>query len=99
MYNSKRTKYSHGRRGDNFYGTGNDSRFGGGNFSNRGRARPMEKKLDPTLFVKRAEDLETQPASVSSARFQDYLIEDKLKRNIEEHGYESPTAIQEKTIP
>jgi len=99
MYNSKRTKYSHGRRGDNFYGTGNDSRFGGGNFSNRGRARPMEKKLDPTLFVKRAEDLETQPAYVSSARFQDYLIEDKLKRNIEEHGYESPTAIQEKTIP
>ena len=36
---------------------------------------------------------------VSSLNFSDFKIDEKLKRNIQDHGYLLPTEIQEKTIP
>src|SRR5690348_5572007 len=58
------------------------------------------KKLDERFFIKKAvvsEVSATEP--VSTASFADYAIDDKLKRNIADKGYTTPTPIQEKTIP
>jgi len=67
---------------------------------NRGPRRGNgPSKLDPNLFIKRANEAEIELQPESSVRFSDYNIADKLKRNIEDHEYSIPTPIQEKTIP
>lgn len=62
--------------------------------------RNMPRKLDANLFIKKAgnitSDVET---AVSTVTFADFAIDEKLKRNIAERGYVSPTPIQEKAIP
>jgi ATP-dependent RNA helicase RhlE len=63
------------------------------------RNNGQSKKLDPTMFVKKAISMSAQPVSVSKMQFVQYDIIDKLKRNILDHGYVTPTEIQEKTIP
>ncbi|MDO8269591.1 MAG: DEAD/DEAH box helicase, partial [Candidatus Levybacteria bacterium] len=75
----------------------NNSRPSGGNFNRRSRG--PERKLDPNLFVKKAieEDLIEEFVPIHS--FSDYDISDKIKRNIADHGYTSPTAIQDQAIP
>ncbi len=86
MYNSRNNNYSHGRHGSNSFGA----------------LRPQRrvKRLDPNLFIKRAKDGGVQIEQVTSGiKFSDYNITDKLKRNIADHGYSIPTAIQEKAIP
>ena len=79
-------------RNNNHYNTPRRSN----SFQGRGR---NEKKLDPSLFVKKAQLPETGDEYVSETNFSDYKIADKLKRNIIDHGYTSPTQIQEKAIP
>jgi len=92
MFNARpRNNNSRGRQG------GSNSYSSRGNFR-RGPKR-FEKKLDPNMFIKKAKEVNPETAYVTSARFADYEIVDKLKRNIEEHGYTVPTAIQEKAIP
>lgn len=60
----------------------------------------FKKKLDVNLFIKKAAEVSEAMEDQSSAvLFADYNISEKLKRNIAEHGYVSPTPIQEKTIP
>lgn len=79
------------------------SKFGGnfttsrGNFG-RGRNRGV-KKLDHNLFIRKAAEINPRTEYISSIKFEDFKIEEKLKRNIKEHGYTTPTAIQEKAIP
>ena len=67
------------------------------------RSRPKRsiKVLDANLFIKKAASVnfEKNEETPSTVLFSDFAISDKLKRNIEEHGYTSPTEIQEKTIP
>lgn len=85
MYNYRQKNYNHGRRGGMFNATGRRS-FG--------------KKLDPSLFVKRANGASSfVEETLSNVQFADYNIIDKLKRNIADHGYSIPTAIQEKAVP
>ncbi|HVZ67266.1 MAG TPA: DEAD/DEAH box helicase, partial [Patescibacteria group bacterium] len=93
MYNSNnRNNRSHA---NNFQGQRNS--FG------RPRNRRVEKKLDPNLFIKHIKESNViehnQAEEEITARFDDYAVVDKIKRNIAEHGYEIPTAIQEKAIP
>ncbi len=57
------------------------------------------KKLNPGLFIKKAHASNRHTDHVSTARFADYDVVDILKRNIGDHGYTIPTAIQEKSIP
>ncbi len=70
-------------------------------FNGRGGGRGMGKKLDPKLFIRKANTEVTQPLEIvdSSVSFNDYAIDEKLKRNIADHGYTTPTAIQIKAIP
>lgn len=76
---------------------GNNSHAPRENF--RGGIKKNIKTLDPKLFIRKAKKKDTQPEYVSNARFAEYAIEDKLKLNIKEHGYDVPTPIQEKAIP
>ncbi|OGH10604.1 MAG: hypothetical protein A2857_06950 [Candidatus Levybacteria bacterium RIFCSPHIGHO2_01_FULL_36_15] len=61
--------------------------------------RKHVKKLDPNLFIRKAKEANIQTEYVSSVQFAEYAIVDTLKRNIIDHGYSIPTAIQEKAIP
>lgn len=81
------------------YTSRRNSRFNG-NFrvSFRGKRNGLSK-LDPSLFIKEAVDSSVQPTIESNVKFSDYQIGDKLKRNIEDHGYTVPTPIQEMAIP
>ncbi len=83
-----RGDYSHKKNGNNFYPKKRSF--------NRFR---QVKKLDPRLFIKRADTLGVVSEQESKSRFLDYNIDDKLKRNIADHGYEIPTPIQEQSIP
>ena len=57
--------------------------------------RPI-KRLDPSLFVKKPKEQVAQVEQASDAKFEQYAIIDKLKQNIAERGYATPTPIQEK---
>ena len=76
-----------GRRNSSF---GGNSRFGG---------RKTEKKLNPSLFIKKADEGGFEEEFVSKISFSEFNIDEKLKRNILDHGYTTPTAIQEQAIP
>jgi len=94
MYRSKYNNHNRGNHGNGYYSSRTNSRRG---FNKR------VKKLDPNLFIRKANDLETVSPFLSSTStngsFTIYPIIDKLKRNIAEHGYTTPTAIQDKAIP
>lgn len=67
----------------------------GSTFSRRGPA----KKLDERLFIRKSIVNPTVSEEiVSTATFSDYAIDDKVKRNIADRGYLTPTPIQEQTI-
>lgn len=91
MYNSRWIKNTHRNRGGNSFGRRP-------NFHSLIKKGP--KRLDPNLFIKKANDLNTQTEShVPSVQFSQYNIIDQLKRNIADRGYVTPTDIQEKAIP
>jgi superfamily II DNA/RNA helicase len=68
---------------------------------NRSRSnfKKNEKKLDPMLFIKKADVSIAEDKFISEVKFSDYNISDRLKRNILDHGYTDPTEIQSKAIP
>lgn len=78
------------------------SRFGAKTFLGRGIFRgginKQPKKLDPALFVRKAQEIGAEPDYVPTIQFADLPIADKLKRNILDHGYTIPTAIQDKSM-
>lgn len=91
MYNSNRRNNSSGRRSGGF-----------SNHSSRGFTRQFRggaRKLDPNMFINKASEVVEQPLRVSNVNFSDYEISDRLKRNIVDHGFTTPTQIQEGTIP
>lgn len=70
------------------------------NFSKSGGTREVYgKKLDSSLFIKKANFSVSQPEHVATMRFADFKISEKLLRNISDHGYLNPTSIQEQAIP
>ncbi len=90
MYNYKRDSRSHKRNDSHSY----DSRS-----NSRNRPRGAAKKLNSSLFINKSNGQSAGEAFVSTVKFSDYNIVDKLKRNITDHGYVLPTEIQVKTIP
>lgn len=68
-------------------------------FGSQNRGRGQVRKLDPNLFVKKAAEVLESAEYVSSNNFSDFPISDRLKRNIADHGYATPTEIQDKSIP
>jgi len=86
---------SHHRKFNNYRG---NNPYGGRPRFNSNTKRQI-KKLDPNLFINKSLDNQPQIKYVSRIQFSDFLIEEKLKRNIEERGYSNPTEIQEKAMP
>jgi len=68
--------------------------------SSRGRYRRYHSKgpsLNPLMFVKKAVDVvETPYVPVNS--FSDFPLDETVKRNISAHGFNEPTAVQDKAI-
>lgn len=83
------------------FGQKNNNRGKNGNnyYAPRAHFQSRIKKLDPNLFIRKAIGINKQAEYLPNAKFSEYAIVDKLKRNIQEHGYSLPTAIQEKAIP
>ncbi len=55
--------------------------------------------VNPSLFVKKVQEVIDAPKASTEARFDHYLIADIIKQNIATHGYTIPTPIQEQSIP
>ena len=94
MNRSQPRGFNRGNFGRSSYGTGQ-----GFKPSFRPRFNRPIKRLDPSLFVKKAKEQVVQTEQASDAKFEQYAIIDKLKQNIAERGYTTPTPIQEKAIP
>lgn len=96
MYRQRNGNNNNGHQRSN----GRPSFSGGRNTQQRG-GRGFGKKLDPRLFVRKANEIVAQTAEEidNSVSFNDYNIDEKLKRNIAEKGYTTPTPIQLKAIP
>jgi ATP-dependent RNA helicase RhlE len=99
MYRSGQKFHNRNRRGSNSYAPRANFQRGVRGMSARGGSRMTGKKLDPNLFIKKAEAPSVQVENSSNVKFSEYAIDDKLKRNITEHGYTISTEIQEKAIP
>ncbi len=57
------------------------------------------KKFNPSDFMRKVEEQVSAPAYVSKHSFEDFLIEEQLKKNIKVRGYVAPTPIQDQAIP
>jgi ATP-dependent RNA helicase RhlE len=66
------------------------------NYQSRGRR--TIKTLDPRFFVQRAIE-QVQEVYIPTHSFHDFDFIGRLKQNITSRGYESPTPIQDQTIP
>ena len=64
----------------------------------RGRA-PQGQHLDIRSFINKAVIVEEVDHFIPEHEFSDFLIEEKLKKNIATKGYVAPTSIQDRTIP
>ncbi len=95
MHKNKKTHYESRRNG---------SKWESFRAKPRNPFRTRVKKLNHDLFIQKASNIETsntQPAidNLLKKSFFDFKIAEKLKRNINDRGYKTPTEIQEKSIP
>jgi len=65
----------------------------------RSRAKPFAQHLDISSFINKAIIVEEVDHFLPEHEFADFLIEEKLKKNIAVKGYVAPTSIQDRTIP
>ena len=92
---SSRGGFGGGSRG----GFGGRGGHGGGRGGNRGsRANPGEK-ININRFINKAVETLTVETFVPDHKFSDFEVAPKLKEAIIAKGYETPTPIQDKSIP
>lgn len=94
MYNSRSNHKSFGKE---MAGYKNGGGYSKKRYANRFK-RGSSKRIDVNFFIHKAKEITTQPQFPTSS-FSDFNINENLKRNIIEHGYNSTTLIQDKTIP
>ncbi len=63
------------------------------------RGRSFGQRLDINSFINKAVIVEEVDHFIPEHEFDDFLIEEKLKKNIRDKGYIAPTSIQDRTIP
>lgn len=83
FYNNRQNRYGSNRTG------GNNRPF---------RRIRREPSYNPLMFVKKAEVVETE-AFCPQHQFNDFAIDERLKKNILDKGYTTPTPIQDQAIP
>ncbi len=68
-------------------------------FSSKNHRAPKVKTIDPNKFINKAiapiEEVVFEPVN----KFVDFKFDDRLQFNVENHGYTSPTPIQDGAIP
>lgn len=101
MYNnhtstrSKRRPSSSAGRGRPRHNSGNR---GGNRRSNRGNSKRRGQYINPERFVKAAKPVKLTVYAPEHS-FEDFKINDLLKRNLHSRDYEFPTQVQDKAIP
>jgi ATP-dependent RNA helicase RhlE len=63
------------------------------------RFSAQNKKLDENLFIKKAKGAISEKPFADGSKFANYELVDQLKANIAQHGYQTPTQIQNQVIP
>lgn len=61
--------------------------------------RRVDKKFDPSLFIKKVEEQVVAETYTPKHTFADFSIDALIKENISAKGYVKPTPIQDQTIP
>jgi superfamily II DNA/RNA helicase len=74
------------------------NRFGGTSRQTQGRRGPKKDYIDPARFVKVARVVE-EDMYTPQHTFNDFIINETIKRNLQQKGYTQPSPIQDKTIP
>jgi len=70
--------------------------YGGGN---RGQRFRNKKKIDISLYIKKAEEFKSIEESETTNQFDDFNLRPELLANVRAKGYVRPTQIQDQTIP
>lgn len=97
----------HSSNGDSFKSSkpgGRRGRSGGGYGGNGGGRRSGKGKrqaqyIDPSRFIKAAKPVVKAEAYEPQHKFADFPVIDLIKDNIAKKGFETPTPIQDQTIP
>lgn len=99
--NSFNNRGGYGGGGSRF--GGGNSRFGGGRGYGGGgrypRRRPPGQNIDVSRFINKVTELTTPPEYVSTHKFSDFNMHEKLKQNVAARGFVHPTPIQDQSIP
>lgn len=92
MY-QQRNSFRSGSRGR--HNRSNSNRSFGHNRSGRGRFQP--KQLDPRLFIKPADAVQSEVAPITST-FSDFKLPKQLVSNLSSMGFDTPTPIQDQAL-
>jgi ATP-dependent RNA helicase RhlE len=68
-------------------------------FSSRNHRQPKVKTIDPNKFVNKAVVPLEEEVYVPKHRFVDFKFDSRLQFNIDAHGYDLPTPVQDGAIP
>jgi superfamily II DNA/RNA helicase len=100
MANYKSSK-PHKKSSNNFNNgkTSDARRFGGSNQGRSNQPKRVVKQFDPSVFIKKVEKQVASAPYSAKNKFSDFKIEDQIKQNIIDKGYEIPTPIQDQAIP
>ncbi len=55
--------------------------------------------FDPQMFIKKVEEQIVSPQYLPKHTFADFLVDERIKENINKRGYINPTPIQDQAIP
>lgn len=106
MYNnSRRSGSSFPKQRNNHYGSNNGTSFRANNGwkSNGNRRGKRIVSFDPSMFIKQASITEQieEPEEIyqNQHAFADFAINEQIKINLAQKGYQSPTPIQDQIIP
>lgn len=96
-YNGNRSSFNSGRPSYGSNRSGGGYR-GGGRRSGGGARKPSAMMMDPNTYIKKAIESVEKVEYIPKNTFNDFKIDEGLRKNILSKGYELPTPIQDKTI-
>jgi ATP-dependent RNA helicase RhlE len=68
-------------------------------FSSRNHRQPKVKTIDPNKFINKAVTPLEEEVFVPQNRFVDFKFDSRLQFNVDAHGYDLPTPVQDAAIP
>ena len=99
MYKKSFTRHFSSKGGRNSSHFGYGAKSGGQNRRGRsGRNNSRSERIDPSRFINKIVLTEEIEHFTPEHKFQDFHIDEKLKRAIVSKGYDLPTPIQDRTI-